>query len=83
MMKVGKDRVPTTRAFTYKDVLYDDDGWADATKFLPGDFDLVNIKLEDNTFLSAWYTGVGWDGLVIKRDNKVKAWKRKPEENQK
>jgi hypothetical protein len=84
--KVGRDKIQVLkdRSFTYKDIIYDDDGWADARKYLPADFDLVHLRLKDGTpNLTGWHTGKEWEGLRIKEQDEVTFWKRKLDENQK
>lgn len=83
IQKVGKDMIAgktNPRAFTYKDVVYDIDGWADSARFLPCDFDLVILKVEGKKSISGWSTGASWDGLNLAIGDKVLYWKRKPDE---
>jgi len=75
--KVGKD-YPVV--FSYRDVKTDDDGWVDAAKYLPADFDLVYMKVEGKKTLSGWMSGNNWEGLRLKEGDKVLYWKRKPED---
>lgn len=85
MRKVGVDFIPTTkrkRRISYKDIKdeYDEDGWMDANKYMPGNYDLMFLKVKDKGILSGWAIGKSWDGLTIKPDDEVIAWKRKSEE---
>ena len=85
MLKVGKDTIlphgsEISRRVTYKDVHCDIDGWADSSRFMPADFDLVYLKLEGKKSISGWSTGTSWDGLKLNKDDKVLYWKRKPDE---
>lgn len=88
MIKVGVDRVPyvnkkgedSLRYVTYADIHYDPDGWVDAEKYLPGDYDLVYLKIKDKFSKSGWIVGKRWDGLKVLEEDKVLYWKRKPEE---
>jgi hypothetical protein len=67
------------RVFKYSDCKKDIDGWVDAENFLPGDCDLVYIKIEGQKTFNGWIHGVNWDGLKLKPGQKIKYWKRKPE----
>lgn len=69
------------RYWTYKDVKYDEDGWADANKYLPADYDLVYLKIEDQPCVCGWSAGNSWDGLQVKKEDKVLFWKRKFDDN--
>ena len=76
MMKVGRDIVQMgekVRKFLYSDVKYDADGWAEAKKFMPADYDLVFMKTEKKTY-NGWASGKIWDGLKIP-DEPVLYWK--------
>lgn len=82
MQKVRKTKVHTlgrTRKFSYRDILFDEDGWADAKKYLPGDYDLVFLDIEGKPPTSGWSIGDDWDGLYIEKGDKVLYWKRKPD----
>jgi len=59
----------------YKDVHYNKKGWADASKYLPVDCDLCQLKFEDGTIKNGWAIHNRWDGLRINNDKKVLAWK--------
>lgn len=77
-MKVGRTYPGKKKAFKYKDVEYDLEGWADATKYYPADFDLVLIQLKDKKNpVSAWCMGKKWEGARIKGDEEVMRWKIK------
>lgn len=54
---------------------YDVEGWADASKYLPSEFDLCELKTDIKSD-SGWHTGQVWDGLNIKENTKVLYWKR-------
>jgi hypothetical protein len=79
--KVGVDIVEgiKNRKFSYRDVRYKRDGWADARKYRPADFDLMFLMFKDKGCLPGWSVGKKWDGLEIDPDDKVLYWKRKPE----
>ncbi len=63
------------RLHTYKDVLFDCDGWADVNLFLPIDYDLCLLKTDHKTYVG-WNTGSGWDGLQVPDNLHVLYWKR-------
>lgn len=78
--KVGKTFIKDKkskkdRKFSYKDIDYDPDKWADAKKFFPADFDLMLLKTKDKTY-SGWASGYKWDGYKHKKENEVLYWKR-------
>jgi hypothetical protein len=68
------------RKFSYRDVHYDEDGWAETIWFLPGDFDLSWLQTDDGVILPGWHTGHHWDGLNFKSSYNIVRWKRKEEE---
>jgi hypothetical protein len=82
IQKVGKSIVEgiKPRKFAYRDIPFDEDGWADAERFMPADYDLVFLKIEGKKSVSGWSTGNSWDGLKLEKADKVKYWKRKPDE---
>ena len=77
--KTGKRRKSPV-FYSYQDVEYDIDGWADASRFLPEDFDLVYMRLKRDKSIPGWFNGSSWTGLRLKSDDKVVFWKRKLEE---
>jgi len=77
--KTGKRRRSPV-FYSYQDVEYDIDGWADTLRFLPEDFDLVFMRLKRDTTIPGWFNGSSWTGLRLKSDDKVVFWKRKLEE---
>lgn len=78
MFKVGVSYLDEKKneRYSYKNVFFDEDGWADAKKYVPEDFDLVSVKIKNKKICSAWVNGKTWDGLKIKREDEVLAWKR-------
>jgi hypothetical protein len=62
--------------YSYKDVLYDNNGWADSKKYLPEDFDLVHMRLEREKTVPGWVSGSSWFGLRFRSDDVVLCWKR-------
>lgn len=87
MKKVGRDvlinkKTKKTRKFSYKDVEYDNEKWADAEKYLPADFDLVFLKIKDLPIISGWMNGNNWEGLRIHSDDQVLYWKKRKENDE-
>jgi hypothetical protein len=78
-MKVGGEVYGKRRKFTYKDVLYDSKDWADASKFLPADYDMMIIRVKDKPTITGWCMGSKWEGFRLKDGDEVTQWKRKPE----
>lgn len=78
MQKVGnKISEFPTKHFSYNDIKYDEDGWADARLFHPLDYDLLYLKIEGkNEHVRGWCSGNVWDGLKYKTGDKVLFWKR-------
>lgn len=79
MKKVGVSFLDEKRdrKFSYKNILYDENGWADAKKYIPEDFDLVSLKVKDKEpIFYGWSIGKNWDGYKIQREDEVIAWKR-------
>ena len=70
MLKVGMPKENT-----YSKVEFDKDGWADASKFIPRDFDLCELKLKDRKARPGWALGPNWDGLNMKPEFEVLYWK--------
>jgi hypothetical protein len=66
--------------YSYKDVEYDIDGWADVNKYLPDDFDLVFMRLKRNRTIPGWVNGSTWEGLRFKNDDVVLFWKKNEHE---
>jgi hypothetical protein len=75
MRKVG-----SPRSFNYSKVISDPDGWVDANKFLPADYDLCLLRIDGKKSIYGWAAGIGWDGLKLGKDDKVIFWKRQPGE---
>ena len=74
--KVGRCYEDPKNPFNYMKVKFDDDKWADASKFLPGDFDLCYCKIRDEKkILPGWHTGFCWDGSNIKPKHEILFWK--------
>jgi hypothetical protein len=68
------------RLVKYVDVPLDKDGYADASEYLPVEYDLMYLKIEGKGIKPGWWNGNRWDGLNIKPDDKVLYWKRNMQE---
>ena len=67
--------------YTYADIKFDKSGWSDADEYMPGDYDLVHMRVAGKPNIIGWATGRNWDGLRLKLDDKVTAWKRSKTES--
>ena len=77
MIQVGSHKPGSVdKKFSYSDVEFDKDGWADVSKYLPILYDLMLLKDGAGKNLVGWYSGSQWDGLRYKGQN-VTHWKRK------
>lgn len=74
MIKVGVDKI------AYHNLKYDANGWADASKYLPKDYDLVWMKIEHKRNKSGWINGKEWNAIGLKDSDVVLYWKRRREE---
>lgn len=67
------------RILCYRDAFCDEDGWVDAHRFLPAEYDLVFLKHASGKTREGWRSGICWDGLKIDKTKEVIYWKRKLE----
>lgn len=65
--------------YSYDDVLFDEDGWADAKQFIPIDFDLCELKVKGKKSHPGWVSGSKFDGLNIESGDEVLYWKKQKE----
>jgi len=75
-LKSGKKK---PKRMEYQHVEYDDWGWADPTKFLPADCDLVTLRLESGKEVHGWIVGNRWEGIRKSKKDGVVAWRRETE----
>ncbi len=74
--KVGRFYKSIGIEFSYLKVRFDEDKWADASCYLPKDFDLCYCKIENIRHICAgWHNGNIWDGVFIKPEHKIEYWK--------
>lgn len=64
-----------SRKLNYNDVYYGFDGWADASKFRPLEFELVSLQTDKGKILSGWSTGNHYDSLHFRPEYNIVAWK--------
>lgn len=86
MIKIGtlRDSIRKNKKkgyWAYSDIETDKDGWADASKFLPADCDLVYLRTENDKTKKGWHCGNQWDGLHLSKKDVIKFWKYKREYN--
>lgn len=84
MLQVGKSRIfkimktgKQIRSYmTYSDVKTDYDGWADAEQYLPKEFDLVHLKLNNGKHSKGWRSTTSWDGRKFDPGTVILSWKK-------
>ena len=83
MLKVGYDKVPATNNSTrefkpldYTGVEYDKDGLADASKYIPSDYDLVYLKTNFGNIKNGWWAGNEFFCRKLLDGEKVLKWKK-------
>ncbi len=70
IVRIGHNKIK------YSKGIYDQNGYADATKHLPIPFDVCKLIFKDGKVKMGWWTGYSWDGLKLSQDDKVVKWKR-------
>jgi len=75
-----KPRHPKTteesNTFVYKLAQFDENGWADASKFKPIPYDILYLKTDRNRIIKGWWAEFFFDGYRLKEDEKVLKWKK-------
>ena len=74
MLKIGHDK-----EITYINVPKDKNGWVDASKYRPMEFDLCMLKIKNKRCKLGWFSGSIWDGLNLEPSDEIIAWKRQKE----
>jgi hypothetical protein len=65
------------RPCKYSDVPKDELGWVYNLIYMPIPYDLMHVKLwSSERIKSAWWNGIRWKGLHLKKGEVVIAWKR-------
>lgn len=72
-------KVSRDKGHSYLSVPKDFDGWVDASKYVPADYDLCLLKIEGKSIRPGWISGLNWNGLRVEDKDKVLFWKRKKE----
>jgi len=80
LKQVGDIRSPqVVDMILYADVVYDENGWADAREVRPVPFDLVYMKTDKEKIRVGWWKGDNWFSLRLKPSENVLRWRRKEE----
>lgn len=75
--KIIDENTKTARTCKYSDVPLDVNKWACDLNYMPIPYDLMHVKVKDSPRIkSAWWNGSQWQGLRLKEDDQVIAWKR-------
>lgn len=61
----------------YKSVPTDSSGWVDAAIYFPVPFDVCDLVVKSLSKRTGWWTGSGWYGCHLKRNEKVLKWRKK------
>jgi len=70
-------KVVPALGFSYREIPCDPDGWIDASKYLPADFDLCRLMVEGKKrHMTGWVVEGNWFGRRIDSKDKVLFWKR-------
>ncbi len=71
MKKVG-----ATKGVTYLSVEKDRDGYVDARKYIPVDFDICTLKIKDKKEKPGWAVKMKFYGMRIDPEDEILAWKK-------
>ncbi len=63
--------------FRYLITKFNESGWADAEKSLPIPFDLVTVLTDTHKQMAAWWNKNEWEGVRLKKTDKVMKWRRR------
>ena len=69
ILKSGNVRV------SYRNIPCDKDRWVDPATFLPINYDLVDVRTYEDKKRVAWWAEKKWEGLRMRKGDKVKKWK--------
>lgn len=75
--KVGKRYYDGELKFV--EVPCNNQGWVDASQYLPEDYVMCRVELDDGTRRSAWHSGNKWDGAWIRESDQILFWKKENE----
>lgn len=73
------EKIGITKGRTYANVEQDIEGWVDAKRFVPADFDLCQLKIKGKKSKMGWVVGFKFDGLHVSQDDEVLYWKKQKE----
>lgn len=63
--------------FYYRITKFDKEGWANAKKAKPIPFDMVTIETASGKRCPAWWNESLWEGLRLRKNDKILRWKRR------
>lgn len=69
-------RVEESNTFVYKVTQFDENGWADATKYKPIPYDMIYLQTNYERVVKGWWAEFFFDGLRLKPDEIVVKWKK-------
>lgn len=61
----------------HRRTIFDDNGWAEFPRYLPLEYDLVEVCDNKGRSQCAWWTGAIWDSGFRKLNIEIVKWKRK------
>lgn len=66
--------------WTYADVEYTPDGWADASMYRPLSCDMITLRIVSSydgsiREINAWWDGQKWDGIRLRKADKIVSWR--------
>lgn len=76
MIIVGETLKSRKNYYNYHDICKDDI-WVDCQKYLPRNYDLVELKTNMGKIFNGWRNGNKWDGRRMKPKDQITHWKRK------
>lgn len=79
MLKVGHSIVPfkgKTRLLGYDLIDYQDDGFADANKYIPNDFDMCFLTTSLGKRMNGWWTGQEFYSIRLLPGDVIVSWRK-------
>lgn len=75
--KIGEGKGKTKNKFLdYASIPYDKDGYADAMKYCPSNYDLLQMVTDGGRIRMGWWTGNEYYSRKLKPEESVIAWKK-------
>jgi len=65
--------------FSIAQVERDEEGWADVDRFLPINYEMVQLFIEGKNNLNGWWNGYTWEGFRLRDGDRVLYWRYKDE----